>query len=204
MKKSLILILSLMVALSFSLTACGENGDSVEGSGNSVQDELSVDMNDEPLSVDPGELSSDPEVEPDIQSTDEPEVPVTPSSDTGQSSTQTAKSDSQASTPSQSKTSQKPAQQPSKTQTSSQSSQSAQPAQTTQPETTQTQAPSKATAQSYIGKSASALIAAIGSPLSSDYSSSCLGDGEDGELHYDGFTVYTYRENGQERVEDVE
>ncbi len=29
------------------------------------------------------------------------------------------------------------------------------------------------------------------------------GPGEDGELVYDGFTVYTYRENGVETVEDV-
>ena len=47
------------------------------------------------------------------------------------------------------------------------------------------------------------LIAAIGEPLSSDYAPSCLGPGEDGELIYSGFTVYTYRENGVETVEDV-
>ena len=33
------------------------------------------------------------------------------------------------------------------------------------------------------------LIAAIGEPLSSDYAPSCLGEGEDGNLYYDGFTV---------------
>ena len=47
------------------------------------------------------------------------------------------------------------------------------------------------------------LIAAIGSPISSSYAPSCLGPGEDGELIYNGFTVYTYRENGVETVEDV-
>ena len=31
----------------------------------------------------------------------------------------------------------------------------------------------------------------IGMPNDSDYTSSCLVDGQDGELHYDGFTVYT-------------
>ena len=58
-------------------------------------------------------------------------------------------------------------------------------------------------ARAYIGQSASSLIAAIGSPISSSYAPSCLGPGEDGELVYDGFTVYTYRENGLETVEDV-
>lgn len=49
------------------------------------------------------------------------------------------------------------------------------------------------------------LIAAIGEPLSSDYAPSCLGEGEDGNLYYDGFTVYTYRDtDGQETVNYVE
>lgn len=49
------------------------------------------------------------------------------------------------------------------------------------------------------------LIAAIGEPLSSDYAPSCLGEGEDGNLYYDGFTVYTYRDvDGSETVSYVE
>ena len=44
----------------------------------------------------------------------------------------------------------------------------------------------------------------IGEPESSDYAPSCLGPGEDGCLYYEGFTVYTYRENGNEVVYDVE
>lgn len=44
------------------------------------------------------------------------------------------------------------------------------------------------------GGDVSALIAAIGSPNSSTYSSSCLVIGaEDGELYYDGFSVGTIR-----------
>ena len=58
-------------------------------------------------------------------------------------------------------------------------------------------------ARAYIGQSVSSMIAALGSPISSSYAPSCLGPGEDGELIYDGFTVYTYRENGVETVEDV-
>lgn len=65
-------------------------------------------------------------------------------------------------------------------------------------------APTKSDAQAYIGKSASSLISDIGAPLSTSYSSSCLGDGEDGELKYNGFTVYTYKEGNNENVIDVD
>ena len=60
------------------------------------------------------------------------------------------------------------------------------------------------TAQEMIGEDVSSLIAAIGEPENSSYASSCLGPGEDGELYYDGFTVYTYRDpDGTENVYDV-
>ena len=60
------------------------------------------------------------------------------------------------------------------------------------------------TALSYVGRSAAELAAAIGQPNSTEYASSCIGDGEDGIWYYDGFTVYTYRgTDGSERVEDV-
>lgn len=73
------------------------------------------------------------------------------------------------------------------------------------PEPTPEPAPAatKADAQAFIGRSASSLIAAIGQPLSRSYAPSCLGDGEDGELIYSGFTVYTYREGDTETVLDV-
>ncbi len=61
----------------------------------------------------------------------------------------------------------------------------------------------KALAESYVGKSVEELIAQLGEPVSRDYAPSCLGPGEDGELSYDGFTVYTYRENGSETVHSV-
>lgn len=48
------------------------------------------------------------------------------------------------------------------------------------------------------------LYALIGEPESSDYAPSCMGDGEDGMLFYDGFIVYTYREGDVETVYDVE
>ena len=61
------------------------------------------------------------------------------------------------------------------------------------------------TARSFEGASLDELIAAIGEPESSDYAPSCLGEGEDGNLYYDGFTVYTYRDvDGGEVVNYVE
>ena len=60
------------------------------------------------------------------------------------------------------------------------------------------------TAKTFVGKTTPDLFAAIGMPDSSDYAPSCLGPGEDGNLYYDGFTVYTYRENGVETIRIVE
>ena len=95
----------------------------------------------------------------------------------------------------------------------------AEPAQTDAPVTTeapvvQTQAPvetpapaadPKTVAESYIGQNIAGLYAAIGYPQYTDYAPSCLGEGgEDGNLYYDGFIVYTYRENGVETVNYVE
>lgn len=73
--------------------------------------------------------------------------------------------------------------------------------------TTPTQAPStspKALAESCIDKPVSELYALIGQPNSSDYAPSCMGDGEDGNLYYDGFIVYTYKEGDTESVYYVE
>ena len=61
----------------------------------------------------------------------------------------------------------------------------------------------KATAEEYVGQPVEELFAAIGEPISTDYASSCLGPGEDGELVYDGFVVYSYRENDSEVVQSV-
>ena len=58
-------------------------------------------------------------------------------------------------------------------------------------------------AESFVGGEAAELIAAIGEPVSTDYAPSCLGSGEDGILEYADFLVYTYRENGSERVDTV-
>ena len=62
----------------------------------------------------------------------------------------------------------------------------------------------KIIAESYIGKEVSELYDAIGEPESVSYASSCLGGGEDGELVYNGFTVYTYKEGDSEVVQNVQ
>ena len=48
------------------------------------------------------------------------------------------------------------------------------------------------------------LVLAIGEPLETQYEASCSGPGDDGVWTYDGFTVYTYRENGVETIVDAE
>ena len=63
-----------------------------------------------------------------------------------------------------------------------------------------------ALAESCIDKSVEELYELIGEPISADYAPSCLNPevGEDGNLYYDGFIVYTYREGDTETVSYVE
>lgn len=71
---------------------------------------------------------------------------------------------------------------------------------------TETPAPTPSpmeTAQEFIDCEVEELIAAIGEPIDSDYVTSCLGPGKDGELHYEGFTVHTYKEGSSEIVRVV-
>lgn len=61
----------------------------------------------------------------------------------------------------------------------------------------------RALAAEFLERDVAELIEALGEPLERSYAPSCLGSGEDGELVYEGFTVYTYREGGRETVVDV-
>lgn len=65
-------------------------------------------------------------------------------------------------------------------------------------------APLKDTALACREQSVTVLFSAVGRPVDSNYAPSCLGPGEDGELYYEDFTVYTYREGDSEVVMDVE
>ena len=59
-------------------------------------------------------------------------------------------------------------------------------------------------AKSFVDKPLSELQEEFGEPLSSTYVSSCLiPGGQDGELHYNGFTVYTVKSGNSETVQDV-
>ena len=60
------------------------------------------------------------------------------------------------------------------------------------------------TALTFVDQDAAALVQAIGEPLETQYEASCSGPGDDGAWTYDGFTVYTYRENGVETIVDAE
>ncbi len=61
----------------------------------------------------------------------------------------------------------------------------------------------KAIAEAFVGRPVEELYAAVGQPDSASYAASCLGPGQDGELVYEGFTVYTYLEDGTETVNAV-
>ena len=61
-----------------------------------------------------------------------------------------------------------------------------------------------AIAKDYIDSPVEDLLAAIGDPEERDYAPSCMGSGDDGNLYYDGFIVYTYREGDSEVVIDAE
>ena len=66
--------------------------------------------------------------------------------------------------------------------------------------------PMAADALAFVDQDVSAMIAAIGEPVSASYEASCMGDGDDGILEYDGFIVFTYREKdgSAETVIDAE
>lgn len=54
-----------------------------------------------------------------------------------------------------------------------------------------------------VGEPVSTLYKHIGEPDNAYYGASCLGDGLDGELHYNGFVVYTYKTELSEIVRTV-
>lgn len=58
-------------------------------------------------------------------------------------------------------------------------------------------------AKTFINKPVSELYKAIGNPSNAAYLPSCIGNGEDGTLFYNGFTVTTYKEGDSEVVKGV-
>lgn len=195
MKKRWIMFASLILAFALVFTGCGggEDAEDAEKQDKAVTEgAISED-------ADEGE-TEDNQVQPASQN-DVTGTQQTPEPKTEQKSGKTTKTQQPASN---SASDQKPAAQPKSEQPSQQPA--SEPASAPEPAPTPEPAPSaptKSDAAAYKGSSKSSLVAGIGSPNSSSYSPSCMGDGEDGELHYNGFTVYTYRENGSETVTDV-
>ncbi len=194
MKKLTALLLAL--ALGLSLTACGGTTDAPDKETDSKTDTAQTDQSAQ-TGADDKDKADDAKTEDKQEDTSkddaakqEPQAPAqtapTPvPSQPAQSTTTTA--------PSQTPAASAPAAKP---ETSTPA-----PAPAPAPEPAK---PTAADASKYIGSTASALQGAIGAPSSKSYSPSCMGDGEDGVWTYDGFSVYTYRENGTETVEAVQ
>ncbi len=62
---------------------------------------------------------------------------------------------------------------------------------------------SSADPNDFVNSDVNALYGVFGVPNSAEYGPSCIGPGEDGKLYYNGFTVYTYREEGVETVKGI-
>ncbi|MCD8087994.1 MAG: hypothetical protein LUE22_05345 [Oscillospiraceae bacterium] len=208
-------IVSLILALLlvFSLAACGSSSAEIqeiseafvtptpaedEPETTEEPEETPAEVTDEDEIADEEELSDDAEVE--IEDTDDAETEptatatATTAAPTATAAPTVAAASSATSTPA-------PTDVPTATNTPEPTEV---PATEAPAETESASKPTASDAAAYIGKSASSLASAIGQPNSKSYSSSCIGDGEDGEWYYDGFTVYTYRDtDGTETVEDV-
>lgn len=195
MKKKLIAALALSVALTFSFAACGSSDTNVESSNSSVNNEISSDTStgeEQPEEVtENGEADKSNDADINSDKKDEVNEMQSGSQNSGNAASSTQNKPQQSQTPSKPSVSSSGS-----TSSSANSGNSA--------SSSEKKAPVKSDAQAFIGKSASAMIAAIGAPASKSYASSCMGDGEDGELHYSGFTVYTYKEGSSEKVTDVE
>ncbi len=188
MKKLLIALLVLVMVCSFGLAGCGSASEEAEAT-----DETAVTEEQEAVEEEAEEPAE--EVQAEAEETQAAEaVQQEESKAAAAPKTQTEK---KASTQKAASTQKTQTQQKAQTQSQSQPQQQAQ--------ATEKKTGSKADAESYTGKSLSDYEAQYGQPSSSSYSSSCLGDGQDGEHHYDGYTVYTYKdENGEEKIQGVE
>lgn len=198
MKNKTVLLLAGAVTLSLLLSACGSQAGGLSDPDPAGAPAPSTTA--EQPNVEPAAAPSDEVTVPSAQPTQEPE-PTQAAESARPSPTQDAVVQTAAPTPPP--VTQKPAvSTPTPVTPAPATPAPATPAPTPVP----TQAPPAATkeaASAFIGQNVSNLIAAIGQPSGRSYAPSCLGDGEDGELFYNGFTVYTYREGGVETVQDV-
>lgn len=191
---------ALIAAMALSLVACGGKDNAEDAAaGNLVTEEpAEVEATQEPEAT---EEAEQPEATPTVAATKKPEATPKPTATVAATKKPeatpkptTAATATPVATPKPAETTATPAPTVAATPTPT-------PA-TPTPE--EKPAPSAAMASKYIGQRVGNLVAAIGQPNSKSYASSCIGDGEDGEWYYNGFTVYTYRDtDGTETVEDV-
>ena len=160
-------------------------------------EQVSSDSTSEPASSAVSEAASESEPESTAASEEEAPAESAAVSEAAAESKEEPKAESKAQPAASSKET-KTETAPAKTETAKPAAEAA-PAQQAAP----TEEASLETALKYVGKDVSKLYAAIGKPASSEYASSCMGDGEDGLLYYNGFTVTTYREGGKETVQDA-
>ncbi len=183
MKKLLISMLILALVCCFGLAGCGSTG-----SDEAQSEEAAVTEEVESQEAEAEEVAEEAaeEVE-EVQQEESKAAASAPQAEKKAATTQKAASKTQKTQKTQAQT--QKAQQPAQEQTAS----------------TEKKTGTKADAESYTGKSLSDYTSQYGQPDSSSYSSSCLGDGQDGEHHYNGYTVYTYKdENGEEKIQGVE
>ena len=217
MKKSWIFTALLIVVLVFSFTGCGNEADNGSSSADGIVDELSVEPDTQEEKDSPDETAQNEEDSDtsgqtssgasDSGSSSGTSSQGTQSSGAGTSSSGSGTSGASSSGSSGSSTGSGSSSSSAGSAGSGSAGGSASSGQTPDSsggDSSSQDQPTAAEARAYIGRSASSMIADIGSPTSSQYSPSCMGDGDDGELYYGDFTVYTYREDGQEQVVDVE
>lgn len=203
MKKLLSLILC--AALLCALCACGGQTPAVQDAGDPEDNTLPVSEDGTGTPEDSAKPDESQEELPaedgeDDENTESPEAPPAPTE--AAEEPPAAQSGEQSAAQPKEQPKEQPAAQP-KDQTPAQTQPKPEPA--PEPAPVQEPAPAeevdrKAVAQGLVGRPVSELYAAIGRPISSDYAPSCLIDGEDGELIYDGFTVYTEKGANYETV----
>ena len=184
MKKILIALLVLVMICSFGLAGCGSSGSEETEDAAVTEEQEAVEETAEEVAEEAQDVQEEAVQEAEAVQKEESKAAAAPKTQTESKKASTSTQKAASSTQKTQTQAQAPAQQ-----------------QTTTPEK---KTGTKADAESYTGKNLSDFTAEYGQPNSSSYSDSCLGDGQDGEHHYNGYTVYTYTENGEEKIQGVE